>query len=75
MAIQISVQRAELVQCEDGTSGLAVVLRTTNDAYPGTELKASQVYATTKTPAEIQAAINSAVSLLWQAHGLPSWTV
>lgn len=75
MAIQVAIRGADLAQREDGTSVLALALTTTNDAYPGKELRFSLTYPVTMTAAGIKSAINGAVALLWQGHGLPQWEV
>ena len=70
MAIQVEVRKAEIV-----ADGLALDLTTVNSDYPDAELRFSKVYSTTLTAAQIQSEINAAVALLWQAHGMPQWTV
>ena len=75
MAMQVQARKADLGQREDGTVVLALALTTTNDDYAGEELRVSLAYPTSMTAAEIQAAISTAVTLLWTAHGMPQWTV
>jgi len=75
MAIQVKVRGVDLAQREDGTSVLTLALTTTNDAYPDETLRMSLAYPVSLTAAQIQSQINEAVTLLWQAHGMPQWTV
>jgi len=75
MPIQVNIRKAELMQRGDGTPGLALVISTTHSDYPGQELRCGLVFATSLTAAQIKGEINTAVTLLWQAHDLPAWTI
>ena len=70
MAIQVQIQNVKA----EGTH-VALCIDTTNDAHPGETLRFEAFYALTMSAAEIQAAINAAVTLLWIAVQNPSWTV
>ena len=73
--MNVAIKGASLSQRDDGTVVLALTATTTNSEYPGVDLMFALEFAVTMTAAEIQSAINDAVTLLWLAHGMPEWTV
>ena len=73
--MKVQVVGASLSQREDGTIVVALTLTTTNTAYPNTQLTFALTFPVTLAAAEIKSEINVAVTLLWQAHGMPEWTV
>lgn len=73
--MKVKVIGANLSQRDDGTVVVALTMATTNTAYPGTQLTFALTFSVSLTAAQIKTAINAAVTLLWQAHGMPEWTV
>jgi len=70
MAIQVQIKDAKIAQ-----DGLALTIDTTNSAQPGKTLRFEKTYAVTMAAVDIKAAIDAAVTLLWQAMATPSWTI
>jgi hypothetical protein len=70
MSITVTVKDAKIVQ-----EGLALALESTNTAKPGKLVQIEKVFATSMTPAQIKAQVDTEIQLLWLAYSVGSWTI
>jgi len=54
---------------------LALALESTNTAKPGKLVQIEKVFATSMTPAQIKAQVDTEIQLLWLAYSVGSWTI